>query len=337
MSSLAWASIFQTFGSSWTLDECLDRYNQHPQVLAYEGGESGAGSIQLSGGKRQAVRNLLARCSPPAFQVIVQSTHDLPFVAGAFAESFAQNNNFFLGSTSMDLPQHMVADNMEVQDEPLPHEIFIQPNYTLPMTEEAQYIFFAKVKAKFDKSSAGLPAKEKKKMRASTEDLMVVRNLSVLFAQFFPQLQIRLGQEEADAWRAAFINSMHKDEDFQQILQARPTKLSLSMLHSQRETAARQRQEDDKVRHMEVETQRLEVQAAEWKYFTTALKSDQALIKEAADVPRLVKQRLHTKTVAHRRNQANAAEEAVRGYQADRFPGLSFTVFASQVAHCSSL
>ena len=316
MSSLAWASIFQTFGDSWTLDECLDRYNGHPQVLAYESHDTGSGSIQLNGSKRQAVRNLLSRCSPAAFKIIVESTHDVPFVSGAFAEGFVSNNSFFLGSNNPDIQVSMGA-GVEESEQPLPEECYIVPDYKLVMTEQAQEIFFAKVKAKFDKVSAGLATKDKKKMRASTEELVSVRNLSVLFAQFLPHLKIRLGAEESDAWRAAFISSVHKDEDLKHFLGSRPAKLSLSMLPSQRETAERQRQEDQKVRHMEVETQRLEVQAAEWKYFTTALKNDQELLKQAADVPRLVKNRLHAKTVVYRRNQAAAAEEALRGYQAD--------------------
>lgn len=314
VSSLAWASIFQTFGDSWTLDECLDRYNGHPQVLAYESHDTGSGSIQLNGSKRQAVRNLLSRCSPAAFKIIVDSTHDVPFVSGAFAEGFVSNNSFFLGSNNPDIQVSMGAGVGE-SEQPLPEECYIVPDYKLVMTEQAQEIFFAKVKAKFDKVSAGLATKDKKKMRASTEELVSVRNLSVLFAQFLPHLKIRLGDEESDAWCAAFISSVHKDEDLKHFLGSRPAKLSLSMLPSQRETAERQRQEDQKVRHMEVETQRLEVQAAEWKYFTTALKNDQELLKQAADVPRLVKNRLHAKTVVYRRNQAAAAEEALRGYQ----------------------
>ncbi|CAE7836494.1 unnamed protein product [Symbiodinium sp. CCMP2592] len=311
VSSLAWASIFQTFGESWTIEECLDRYNSHPQVLAYESADTGSGSIQLNGSKRQAVRNLLSRCSPAAFQVIVQSTHDVPFVSGAFSESFVSNNSFFMGSKNPDL----LLANASTTEEPLPEEIFMKPDYSLPMTEDGQYVFFAKVKAKFDKITAGLTAKDKKKLRASSDELLFVRNLSVLFSQFYPHLKIRLGDEDADAWRAAFISSSHKDDDMNNVLQTKPVKLALSMLRSEKETAEKQRLESQAARHLEVEEQRRDVQIAEFKFFGSALISDQMLLKQASEVPRMVKARLHAKTVVHRRNQAAAAEEALRGYQ----------------------
>lgn len=52
VSSLAWASILGTLGSGTSLDTALARYNDHPEVKAFEG--DGCGSISLDGRKRQA-------------------------------------------------------------------------------------------------------------------------------------------------------------------------------------------------------------------------------------------------------------------------------------------
>ena len=68
VSSLTWASILATLGEGTSLGAAIARYNQHPEVQAFEGG--GVGSISLDGRKRQAGIELIgcqafvvARCN----------------------------------------------------------------------------------------------------------------------------------------------------------------------------------------------------------------------------------------------------------------------------------
>ena len=52
VSSLTWSSILISLGDGISLDAALARYNDHPEVKAFEG--EGTGSISLEGKKRQA-------------------------------------------------------------------------------------------------------------------------------------------------------------------------------------------------------------------------------------------------------------------------------------------
>lgn len=51
VSSLTWASILSTLGDGISLDQAIARYNNHPDVQAFEG--DGVGSISLDGRKKQ--------------------------------------------------------------------------------------------------------------------------------------------------------------------------------------------------------------------------------------------------------------------------------------------
>lgn len=53
VSSLTWAAILSTMGESITLDQAINRYNEHPEAQAFEA-EGGTGSISLDGRKKQA-------------------------------------------------------------------------------------------------------------------------------------------------------------------------------------------------------------------------------------------------------------------------------------------
>ena len=67
--------------------------------------------------------------------------------------------------------------------------------------------------------------------------------------------------------------------------------------------------------HSQVEEQREAVQSAQWKFFVTALRQDQLSLGKVKQVPVQVKARLHAKTVALRKEQADAGERATSGYQ----------------------
>ena len=97
ISSLSWASILVSFHGA-NVEEALAAYNGHPDVIAHDRNDSGAGSIALDGRKKQAVRNWMERTCQKAFDEVVRSTHDLPFNLGPFGEAFALCTSCFLGS-----------------------------------------------------------------------------------------------------------------------------------------------------------------------------------------------------------------------------------------------
>ena len=53
VSSLTWASILASMGEGVSLDTLIARYNNHPEVKAFEN-QQATGSISLDGRKRQA-------------------------------------------------------------------------------------------------------------------------------------------------------------------------------------------------------------------------------------------------------------------------------------------
>ena len=124
ISTFQWSCILQPFlngGSGMTFDAAVAAYNSHPVVLAHDRNESGAGCVALDGRKKQGVKHFVERCVPDAYQVILNSTHDLPFLLGAFGENFAYNSQCFLNSKA----------NLEGQpttplDGPLPGESFVE-------------------------------------------------------------------------------------------------------------------------------------------------------------------------------------------------------------------
>lgn len=65
-------------------------------------------------------------------------------------------------------------------------------DWALPMTPPAQCVFFQKVWKSFTRASTGVPLLNKKRYRMTPEELMVHRNLSVLFSQTFSHLNLFL-------------------------------------------------------------------------------------------------------------------------------------------------
>ena len=125
ISSFQWSCILQPFlngASGMTFEAAVAAYNAHPVVLAHDRNESGAGCVALDGRKKQAVRNFVERCSPSAYDVVLKSTHDLPYLLGAFGENFAYNAQCFLTSKGH-LDPHSTGVSM---DGPLPGEPFVE-------------------------------------------------------------------------------------------------------------------------------------------------------------------------------------------------------------------
>ena len=89
----------------------------------------------------------------------------------------------------------------------------------------------------------------------------------------------------------------------------------MSMLASQQEFAQKDLAEAEQRKVLDKELQQAEVDEAQWKFFQGALKRDHSKILQAHAAPRLVKQRLHAKSVAHRSKLASEGEAACKGYQ----------------------
>ena len=68
----------------------------------------------------------------------------------------------------------------------------------------------------------------------------------------------------------------------------------------------------------EVQKQKAAVTEAQWQYFEAALKQDQVNLAKVREVPQRVKAKLHQKTVAQRRQQAESGQKAAAGYADSR-------------------
>ena len=79
--------------------------------------------------------------------------------------------------------------------------------------------------------------------------------------------------------------------------------------------------------HVEVQAQKEAVTSAQFKFFETALKTDQALISKVQNVPATLKAKMHMKLVEQRQSQADAAQKAATGYQ-ERGHGQSSFILA---------
>ncbi|CAL1152126.1 unnamed protein product [Cladocopium goreaui] len=308
ISTFQWASILYKFlgtsgGDAETFDDMLSKYNSHPIVLAHDRGESGAGSIALDGKKKFGVRNWIERCCPEAYQVVLSSLQDLPYLLGPFGETFAYTNMCFLTSKA----SLEANPDPNAVDGPLEGEGSVEVDWSLTMTPTAQTMFFQKVRAMFSRATVGIQPSQKKRYRLSQEDLIVQRNLAVLKAKLPGELGAELDSR--------FTSGTNLDADFLPFLQSRPQRIAVSMLPSYKVQAQRDAEEKQSLIHCEVQAQKEAVTTAQFKFFETALKQDQALISKVQTVPTTLKAKMHTKLVQQRQSQADAAQRAATGYQ----------------------
>ena len=134
ITSFGWASILKNFGNS-SFEDALTAYNGHPEVIAHDRNDSGAGSIALDGRKKQGVRNWMERTSANAFDEVLRSTHDLPFNLGPFGESFGLSQLCFLGSKA-----NLEAMSGSDADGPSPNEHFVEAAWLLNLPLERNMI-----------------------------------------------------------------------------------------------------------------------------------------------------------------------------------------------------
>ena len=194
------------------------------------------------------------------------------------------------------------------------------------MTPASQLMFFQKVRNLFARATVGIPIHSKKKYRLNPDELARVRNVCCLFSQVFPALAIKIPEAEGAAIQKDFVDGTSVDDDWYPFLDSRPKRISLSMLRSRKEEARKLQQEKQQMIHSEVAHQREAVTSAQWNFFCSGLKQDQALLEKLKAIPAQLKAKLHAKSVAKRKEQAIAGEKATKGYQERDFE--TFVLFS---------
>ena len=271
-------------------------------------------SCQIFFNLGQAVRNYLEKTSPKALEILVSSTHDLNWNSGPFGEGFGSNAFLFVNSSET-LDSVGPCDDSE-DPGPLPNEPFISLDWNLVLTEAGQEMLFTRVRNTFDKTTAMVPAIHKKKYRLSPDELLRVRNVIALFDQIQGHLASRISPSALEEWKVDVQSGSKRDEDLLAIFTTKPARFALSMLLSEQQKAKVDMEEAEQRKVETKEVQRQEVQAAQWSYFKGALQRDQERLLLVQAAPKLVKQKLHAKTVAHRARQAADGEAACKNYQA---------------------
>ncbi|CAK9100925.1 Uncharacterized protein SCF082_LOCUS47204 [Durusdinium trenchii] len=298
VSSLTWASILASMGEGVSLDTLIARYNNHPEVKAFE--------------NQQAVKNYLEKTAAPAFGVLLKSTHDICWALGPFGESFGSYTHMFLGScANLESSQ----PNEDEMPGPLQNEPSISLNWSLPLTEFGQELLFQRIVNMFERTTSMIAVPQKKRYRLSGDDLFRVRNMVCLFDQIYPHLGARIGLDAANKWLEDIRSGTHRDADLMSLLHMRPPIFAMSMLPSEQEQSKRSLEELEIKKCEDKESQKAEVTAAQWAFFKGALSRDQSKLDSVQQAPRNVRLRLHAKQVAHRSRLVAEGEAACRGYQ----------------------
>lgn len=190
-----------------------------------------------------------------------------------------------------------------------------QVDWALTMNAASQLLFFQKVRSLFARATVGIPIQAKKKYRLNPDELARVRNVCCLFSQVFPTLATKIPQAEGARVQQDFVDGTSMDDDWYPFLDSRPKRISLSMLRSRKEEAKKLEQEKQQMIHSEVAQQREAVTSAQWNFFCSGLKQDQALLEKLTGVPAQLRAKLHAKQVSMRKEQSIAGEKATKGYQ----------------------
>jgi hypothetical protein len=320
VTSFMWASILLSLGENNSLgtvtyDDMMQRYNDHPEVLA-QNTETDDGGINISlDNKRQvAIRNWVERTSPSTWAVVEASQHDMPFNLGPIGETTASFTFLFMGSSVPNLMPDTSCGLSSLDSEP-----FFTVDWTLPLGPDEQTILFKRILSDFGRQTACVAVASKKKYRATQADLMQLRNLIALWGQLKPHMTTRLPLPDVLAWDASLSkSSSFRDDDLAFILQSRPITLSLSMLPSQKDVAQHEAHEKDQRICLDVETERISVRNARWGFFKAALKRDQHHLVQVKDVPRAIQALTHLKEVEQRSKQSSVGEQSVLTY-AEKF------------------
>lgn len=274
--------------------------------------------------REQAVKNFFNKTSSEAFGILVSTTHDIAWNLGPFGENFGSMQYAFMGS-SVPLESGPPLED-DSTPTPLPHEPSISIDWSLPMTESAQVMLFQRIVTHWERMTSSFPVAMKKKYRMGGEEVLKTRNMLVLANQLMPHLRSRMSPESFEEFRKDVVSNSKRDGDLHSLLMSRPSRFSMSMLVSEQENAKRDQLDAENKKIEETLAQKADVDAAQWSYFCGALKRDHSKMETVQSAPRLVRQRLHAKQVAHRTRLAAEGEAACRGYQ-DRCQSVEPTSF----------
>lgn len=258
--------------------------------------------------KQYAIKHWLELTAPKAKEQVELALKDGPFQHGPWGEQLSILKYLFLSST---MPMMALPDSMMVC---AAGEETVLLDWSLPMTEVSQEILFCRIRLAFEKATAIVdsPA-DRKRYRLKEEELTQLRNIVCLYAGIRDFLSKKM--KDFDSYDELFRTSSLKDNDLLELIQARPSHFSLSMLPSAQKEALEQARMEEEGQTLEAEQERLKVRDARWQYFQAALERDWKLLRTIKEAPAKIESLKHRKIVQWRLAQAELGEKVVNAYQ----------------------
>lgn len=269
--------------------------------------KSGTGSLIIDGKKCFAISHWLTSSSEEALAEVEIALKDAPFAFGPWGEQLAGMKILFVGSTSN------LCTVPDCGMTPMAGESSIPLNWALPLTGRAQGFLFHRIRKHFESATAIVDdVQDKKKYRMNEDDLLMVRNILVLWDQIRDFCSTRLSNF-ADLDKG-LLGASAKDHELRQLLDERPGSFSCSMLPSAQKEAQETLRKNEDAISMEVEKERLKVRDTRWQYFVAALARDQAILRQVDGAPAKIEALRHRKQVAWRMAQSKIGDKVVRSY-----------------------
>ena len=125
----------------------------------------------------------------------------------------------------------------------------VRIDWTLPMTPASQELLFTRITQIVEQPS------DRKRYRLTKEELVSLRNIVCLYTQVRDFMSERI--TEFAEYDKLMTTSNLKDQDFAEMLEARPSTFSLSMLPSAKRQALEQARVQEEGQTLEAEQERL--------------------------------------------------------------------------------
>lgn len=303
--------------------------------------KSGSGSLMIDSKKTFAIKHWMEKCSKEAKAVVSEALQDAPYQFGPFGEQFAQMGQVFLNSTADGFSSACSALS------PLANEESLQIDWDLPLDAYGQAMLFKRVKVAFDRNTCIVTeVRDKKRYRMANEELLTLRNMCALWQQLRPFCMSRMAGK-FDEFENKLLSSSAMDDQLLHLLQDTPRSFALSMLPMTQQAAASELKEKEETMTIEFEAQRLELRAAKWKWFQSALARDQSQMALVQSAPEKLQALRHRKEMSWRLEQAKIGERIVLAYcdkflrcrPVDKFQHLhevlhEYRVFVAPGMHC---
>ena len=187
VSSYQWACLLKTLikeDKSLTYSAAVARYNSHPDVVAYASSSNGStdnsDTVFVDRKKEVAIKHWMENCGTEVYNIVEMSQHELTWQDGPFSESIANLDYIWIRSEAPFVDGAAAPDN-SADFAPALGESFVQVDWKLPLTSNAQLMLFKRIYSDFCTNSAIVPASTKKKYRAKDVDLRPIRNVKMGF------------------------------------------------------------------------------------------------------------------------------------------------------------